>query len=71
MDSRGLRVEPIFLLQGEIFLFIFYTFYFIPLVTIADETRFELLFLQVIEVLIRAEDGLSRDVVKHLNYVSV
>jgi hypothetical protein len=28
-------------------------------------------FVQVIEVLIRAEDGLSRDVVKHLNYVSV
>ena len=27
-------------------------------------------FYKVIEVLIRAEDGLSRDVVKHLNHVS-
>ena len=26
-------------------------------------------FYKVIEILIRAEDGLSRDVVKHLNHV--
>ena len=27
-------------------------------------------FYKVIEVLVRVEDGLSRDVVKHLNHVS-
>lgn len=28
-------------------------------------------FVKVIEVFIKAEDGLSRDVVKHLNYVCI
>ena len=28
-------------------------------------------FLKIIEVFIKAEDGLSRDVVKHLNHVSL
>lgn len=28
-------------------------------------------FVKVIEVFIKAEDGLSRDVVKHLNYVRI
>ena len=27
-------------------------------------------FYRVVEIIIRAEDGLSRDVVKHLNHVS-
>lgn len=28
-------------------------------------------FYRVVEIIIRAEDGLSRDVVKHLNHVSM